>query len=64
MIRAGFAWHFKKYSSDSDLSELEMEARNKKVGLWADDDPMPPWENRKLHRQGISTKDSFNTTEN
>ncbi len=61
MIKAGFAWHFKKYNSNSTLANLEMEARASKKGLWADKDPMPPWTNRSLHRQGISTKDSFNT---
>jgi micrococcal nuclease len=59
MIKAGLAWHFKKYSSDSVLSNLEIEARNSKLGLWADIHPMPPWKNRRLHREGISTKDSF-----
>jgi endonuclease YncB( thermonuclease family) len=62
MIRAGLAWHYKKYNSDEDLSSLEIEARNAKIGIWENDNPMPPWENRKLHRQGISTKDCFNST--
>jgi|WetSurMetagenome_2_1015567.scaffolds.fasta_scaffold00376_12 micrococcal nuclease len=60
MIKSGLAWHFKKYNSDSILSNLEVEARNLKIGLWIDKDPMPPWENRSLHYKGISTKDSFN----
>lgn len=63
MIKAGLAWHFKKYSTDKFLSNLETEARNSKIGLWADKNPMPPWENRRLHREGISTKDSFNIKE-
>ncbi len=63
MIKAGLAWHFKKYSSDASLSNLEIEAKNSKLGLWADNNPMPPWKNRKLHREGISTKDSFKIKE-
>lgn len=59
MIKAGLAWHFKKYSSDETLSQLEIEARNNKVGLWSDPRPIAPWEIRRLHREGISTKDSF-----
>ena len=55
MIKAGMAWHFKKYSSDAVLSELEIVARKSKLGLWADENPMPPWENRRLHKKGIST---------
>ena len=64
MIKVGLAWHFKKYNSDSDLAELEMEAKNSKIGIWTDDNPMPPWENRELHRSGVSTKDSFDIQEN
>lgn len=59
MVKAGLAWHFKKYSMDTVLSNLEMQARESKIGIWSNDNPMPPWENRRLHREGISTKDSF-----
>jgi endonuclease YncB( thermonuclease family) len=64
MIKVGLVWHFKKYNSDQELSEFEIEARNFRKGLWIDENPMSPWENRKLHRNGISTKDSFNIEEN
>ncbi|KAF5057960.1 Staphylococcal nuclease-like protein [anaerobic digester metagenome] len=64
MIKAGLAWHFKKYNSDSTLSNLEIKAKNMKKGLWSENNPMSPWTNRSLHRQGISTKDSFNIVEN
>ncbi|MBP6978869.1 MAG: thermonuclease family protein [Bacteroidales bacterium] len=47
MVRAGYAWHFKRYSSDRELSALEKEARSAHRGLWADTDPQPPWEYRK-----------------
>ena len=63
MLKAGFAWHFKKYNSDSNLAALENEASEAKRGLWKDKNPMPPWENRKLHRQGVSTKRIFEITE-
>lgn len=62
MIKAGMAWHYTKYSSDPELAALEIEARKNKIGLWADENPMAPWENRKLHRAGISTVDSFATS--
>jgi len=63
MIKAGLTWHFKKYNSDSGLSELEREAKTFRKGLWINENPMSPWENRKLHQNGISTKDSFNIEE-
>ncbi len=63
MIKAGLAWHFKRYSSDSILANLEIEARKLKKGLWVQKNPMAPWDNRRYHRQKISTKDSFNIRE-
>jgi len=59
MVAAGYAWHFVKYSNDKKLDSIENVARIEKRGLWAESNPMAPWENRKLHRQGVSTKDSF-----
>ncbi|MCZ4224958.1 thermonuclease family protein [Pedobacter rhodius] len=44
MIKQGMAWHFKKYSSDGVYAKLEIIAREKKVGLWHDANPIPPWE--------------------
>jgi endonuclease YncB( thermonuclease family) len=63
MLKAGFAWHFKEYNSDPGLAALEEEARRESRGLWRDKNPMTPWENRRLHRKGISTKGMFETTE-
>lgn len=47
MIRNGYAWHFKKYSSDTAFANAEMEARRKNKGLWQMSKPVPPWEFRK-----------------
>ena len=63
MIKAGLAWHFTKYNKDGDLANLEVQARDSKIGLWTDKSPMQPWVNRRLHSNGISTKDSFNIQE-
>ena len=43
LIENGFAWHFKKYSKDEEYSRLENEAKLGKKGLWADENPIPPW---------------------
>jgi micrococcal nuclease len=50
MIEEGFAWHYKQFSDDEDLDRLEREARAQKKGLWADSNPMPPWQFRKQNR--------------
>lgn len=47
MVKRGMAWHYKKYSTDPTYSQLEKDARSQKVGLWADPNPVPPWEWRK-----------------
>jgi micrococcal nuclease len=59
MIKAGMAWHYKDYNDEDELAELENKARATKTGLWADAKIIAPWEVRKLHREGLSTKDSF-----
>jgi len=46
MIRAGYAWHFKKYSSDTVLSDAEIKARQNKTGLWSEANPETPWDKR------------------
>jgi len=43
-VRRGWAWVFIRYApKDSPLYRLEAEARADKRGLWADDEPVPPW---------------------
>jgi micrococcal nuclease len=49
LVKAGLAWHYKRYSSDPALAEAEAEARRLKKGLWSMPHPIPPWEYRKLH---------------
>ncbi len=51
MVKAGYAWHFIKYSDNKTYINLEKEARNKKIGLWSDPNPIPPWEWRKRKKK-------------
>lgn len=46
MVKAGMAWHFKKYSKDKTYEQLEATARKSKVGLWKDANPIAPWDFR------------------
>ncbi len=50
LVKAGLAWHFKKYSKDPVLAEAEIQARAAKVGLWSHPSPIPPWDWRKERR--------------
>jgi micrococcal nuclease len=47
MIAKGMAWHFKKYSSNTELTNAELLARKQKVGLWSLKNPVAPWDWRK-----------------
>lgn len=47
MVKAGLAWHFKKYSSAAEYAQLELTARKTKMGLWSDPQPIAPWYFRK-----------------
>lgn len=51
MIERGMAWVYRKYAEGyGHLFPLEDEARQAGRGLWADSDPVPPWEWRKANR--------------
>jgi endonuclease YncB( thermonuclease family) len=47
LLKLGMAWHFKKYNSDQELAQLEIDARERKVGIWSQQDPIAPWDFRK-----------------
>jgi len=50
LLTAGLAWHYKQYAKEQPEEESEQysfaetEARAKRVGLWIDAEPVPPWE--------------------
>lgn len=47
LVKAGLAWHYKKYSTDTVYAGQEQAARAAKKGLWADHAPVAPWQWRK-----------------
>lgn len=58
LVRNGYAWHYKAYSNDLKLANLETDARRYKRGLWQEANPVAPWDFRKNKRSGGSTKAS------
>jgi endonuclease YncB( thermonuclease family) len=52
-ITTGMAWWYRKYAREQSPEDqgryefAEQEAKAKKVGLWQDKNPQPPWEFRK-----------------
>jgi endonuclease YncB( thermonuclease family) len=52
-IRRGMAWEYSHFHSNKELIALQEEARQAPRGLWALNNPIPPWEWRKLHPNSI-----------
>lgn len=47
MVANGAAWVYVQYNTDPSLPGIERAARNQRLGLWVDKDPVPPWEWRR-----------------
>lgn len=47
LVRAGYAWWYRRYSSDQSFATLEAEAKRERRGLWSHTSPVSPWEWRK-----------------
>jgi len=56
LIQAGLAWHYKKYSSDTNLAAAEKAASGAEIGLWSLPTPIPPWDWRSGQRELIPQK--------
>ncbi|HYD58921.1 MAG TPA: thermonuclease family protein [Noviherbaspirillum sp.] len=46
-VERGLAWVYPKYNRDESLPPLQEDARTSRRGLFADPDPVAPWEWRK-----------------
>jgi endonuclease YncB( thermonuclease family) len=46
LLSLGMAWHYKQYNKDSELARLETVAKEKKLGLWSQPNPIAPWDFR------------------
>jgi micrococcal nuclease len=59
LVQAGYAWHDTRYAPhDKRLAQLQAEARAAQRGLWADTNPIPPWEWSQGQRQPASPEGS------
>ncbi len=45
-VAKGMAWQYDRYSRDAKLRLAESHARAKRIGLWQDKNPSPPWDYR------------------
>jgi endonuclease YncB( thermonuclease family) len=51
IIKAGFGWWYFKASKNIELQKFQNQAKENKLGLWADDNAMSPWDFRKSKRK-------------
>ena len=59
LIRSGYAWVYTQYCDRpicSKWKELERQSRLQKKGLWAHDNPIPPWEFRRKPAKATGDK--------
>lgn len=49
LVEHGLAWHNAKYSNNPATMNAEAIARQKRLGLWKNKNPMPPWVWRQKH---------------
>ena len=51
LVRGGWAWWYERYApDDKQLRDAQQAAQQAKLGLWADANPVPPWEWRRGKR--------------
>lgn len=56
LVEEGFAWAYTEYRPPAPYFEAQEAARKARRGLWADRNPMPPWEYRKAQRAKAAAK--------
>lgn len=63
-VKAGLAWWYQKYSAEQSVADrklyeqAEVDARWKRLGLWSEPDPTPPWDWRKFKVSSKAELDS------
>ena len=52
MVKAGAAWLYPHFNDDPRLKAVQDEAIASQKGLWAGDNPIPPWQFRQMQKYG------------
>jgi micrococcal nuclease len=56
LTKLGLAWHNYKYSNDMAIFIAHIQARYNNIGLWAEKNPMAPWDWRRQHQRKYKPK--------
>lgn len=46
-IARGMAWMYRRYAKDRTYSDAEVKAKSRRIGIWRDTQPVPPWDFRR-----------------
>ncbi len=52
-IARGMAWMYRRYAKDRTYSDAEQKAQSRRVGIWRDTEPVPPWDFRRTGRRKL-----------
>ncbi|WP_101690765.1 thermonuclease family protein [Dysgonomonas massiliensis] len=50
LLKNGLAWHYKHFNNDQELADLEQQAKDKKLNIWSEKNPIEPYRWRKGDR--------------
>ena len=53
-VATGNAWHYSDYSRDSTLATLQTDAQTRRLGLWSQPEPVPPWDFRQTVKKAAA----------
>ncbi len=46
-LARGMAWMYRRYAKDRTYSDAESRAQARRIGIWRDSEPVPPWDFRR-----------------
>jgi micrococcal nuclease len=55
LLKNGLAWHYLQYDQNPSWNILERSARQKKIGLWQQPEPVAPWNFRRRKQMAYTT---------
>jgi endonuclease YncB( thermonuclease family) len=53
-VATGNAWHYADYSRDPTLATLQTDAQTRRLGLWSQPEPVPPWDYRQTVKKATA----------
>ena len=56
LVAKGLAWRYVQYDKKGEFTQVEQAAKTARKGLWADANPVPPWEWRKDEKERRAAK--------